>query len=123
LRKIKFYTPALFLLSSAFSCNNNDSFNEYNKNKKLVVTIKIADNIKIEKIKLTSSGGTDSLLFKEIENKEELILKTPQTGEGIFSICIYTFNDTICSPESYIEGGYRPKLKLINNKLEILELL
>jgi hypothetical protein len=119
--KMKFLTVAIIVLITLTSCNSEDKIDGYKSNEILVVTIDIVDNFDIEKITLTSTGGTDEILGNKIENRQKIKLKTPQLGEGTFKICIYTKTDSLCSQDSYIEGGYRPKLRLKNNKFETLE--
>ena len=113
----------LFLLTAMVltSCNSEDKIDGYKSNEILIVTIDIIDDFDIEKITLTSTGGTDEILGNKIENRRKIKLKTTQLGEGTFKICIYTKADTLCSQDSYIEGGYRPKLRLKNYRFETLE--
>ncbi|MNR00802.1 hypothetical protein D3C85_1165860 [compost metagenome] len=110
--------PIFALLTS---CNNDEKIEGLKPNEILVVTLEVLDNIEINEITLTSTGGTDKINGDQIENKKRIKLKTPQSGEGTFKICVYAKTDTLCSQDSYIEGGYRPKLRLKNNKFETLE--
>jgi hypothetical protein len=118
---MKLLTAGVIVLILLTSCDSEDKINGYKSNEILVVTIDIVDNFDIEKIILTSTGGKDEILGKKIKNRQKIKLKTPQFGEGTFKICIYTTTDTLCSQDKYIEGGYRPKLRLKNNKFETLE--
>ena len=123
MRKLFFRLLVLISATVLTACNSDDKIEGYKPNEILVVKIDIEDELKIEKITLRSSYGqfTDIILGKEIGNKKSIKLKCPQIGEGTYSICVYTDIDTICSNDSYIEGGYRPRLKLKNNKFETIE--
>jgi|SRR5690554_301275 len=121
MKRILIYILTIFTLTFLTNCNNDEKIKGLKSNEILVVTLEILDEIEINEITLTSSGGTDKIKGSQIENKKKIILKTPQSGEGTFEICIYTETDTLCSQDSYIEGGYRPKLRLKNYKFEILE--
>ncbi|HRP90157.1 MAG TPA: hypothetical protein PKX92_08960 [Edaphocola sp.] len=113
----------LTFLTALTACNSDEKIEGYTSHEILVVTLDIEEDLTIEKITLRSSFGlyTDSILGKEIGNKTTIKLKCPQKGEGTFSICVFTNKDTLCSQDSYIEGGYRPRLKLKNNKFETLK--
>ncbi len=121
----KIFLRLLVLISATAltACNSDDKIEGYKSHEILVVKLDIEDDLTIEKITLRSSYGqfTDSILRNEIGNKKTIKLKCPQKGEGTFSICVFTNKDTICSKDSYIEGGYRPRLKLKNNKFETVE--
>lgn len=121
MKKIGFYILTSFTLSVLTNCNNDEKITGLRANEILVVTLNIEDDIDIKQITLTSTGGADKILGNQIDDKRKVKLKTPQYGEGTFSICVYTLTDTLCSKASYIEGGYRPKLRLKNNKFEVLE--
>ena len=121
MKKIGLYILTALTLTVLTNCNNDEKIKGLKSNEILVVTLEILDDIKINEITLTSTGGTDKINGDQIENRKKIKLKTPQSGEGTFTICIYTKTDTLCSQDSYIEGGYRPKLRLKNNKFETLE--
>lgn len=123
MRKIYFRLLVLISATALTACNSDDKIAGYNSHEILVVKIDIEDDLTIEKITLRSSYGqfTDSILGREIGNEKTIKLKCPQKGEGTFSICVFTNKDTLCSKDSYIEGGYRPRLKLKNNKFETIE--
>lgn len=121
MKKIRTYILTVFTLTVLTNCNNDEKIEGLKSNEILVVTLEILDDIEINKITLTSNGGTDKINGDQIENKKKIKLKTPQSGEGTFKICVYAKTDTLCSQDSYIEGGYRPKLRLKNNKFETLE--
>lgn len=111
----------IFTLPFLTNCNNEEKIEGLKSNEILVVTLEILDEMDINEISLTSNGGTDKIKGDQIENIKKIKLKTPQSGEGTFTICIYTKTDTLCSQESYVEGGYRPKLRLKNNEFETLK--
>ena len=123
MRKTNFRLLVLIFVVALTACNSDDKIEGYKSDEILVVKLDIEDDFPIEKITLRSSYGqfTDSILRQEIGNKKTIKLKCPQKGEGTFSICVFTDKDTICSKDSYIEGGYRPRLKLKNNKFETIE--
>ena len=123
MRKIIFRILVLISATIIIACNSEDKIEGYKSYEILVVKLDIEDDLTIEKITLRSSYGkfTDSILIQEISNKKTIKLKCPQIGEGTFSLCVFTKKDTICSKDSYIEGGYRPRLKLKNNKFETIE--
>jgi hypothetical protein len=121
MKKIRNYILTVFTLTVLTNCNNDEKIEGLKSNEILVVTLEILDDIEINEITLTSNGATDKIKGDQIENKKKIKLKTPQSGEGTFKICVYTKTDTLCSQDSYIEGGYRPKLRLKNNKFETLE--
>lgn len=123
MRKIIFRLLVLIFVVALTACNSDDKIEGYKSHEILVVKLDIEDDFTIEKITLRSSYGqfTDSILRQEIGNKKTIKLKCPQKGEGTFSICVFTDKDTICSKDSYIEGGYRPRLKLKNSKFETIE--
>ncbi len=123
MKKTVIHTLTVFIIVFLTSCNNDEKIKGFKSNEILVVTLDISDNFDIEKITLTSTGGTDEISGNQIENRQKVKLKTPQRGEGTFKICVYTLTDTLCSQDSYIEGGYRPKLRLKNKKFETLEWL
>lgn len=129
---MKITLPVFFILTTILltACNPDLSYDKiegFKYSEILVVTLDIEDTLKIEKITLKSSYSkyTDSIIGKEIGNKKTIKLKCPQIGEGTFVVCVFTKKDTLCSKDSYIEGGYRPKLKLKkdlkNNKFEVVE--
>lgn len=105
------------------NCNNDEKIKGLRANEILAVTLDISDDIDVKQITLTSTNGSVKILGNQINNKRKVKLKTPQHGEGTYSICVYTATDTLCSQESYIEGGYRPKIRLKNNKFETLKWL
>ena len=116
MRKIIFNILLVFSLIILTNCNDSE---------KLVVTLEIEDDIDIKEITLKSRSSaskiaTDRILGNKIENRKEIKLQTPHEGEGTFVICIFTQKDTLCSQEYYIEGGYRPKLRLKNNKFQTI---
>ena len=119
--KILFSKITLFALTILTSCINDEKIEGLKSQEILVVTLEIVDNIDIKEVVLISTGGTDKIYGNQIDNKEKIQLKTPQSGEGTFSICVITLTDTLCSQESYIEGGYRPILRLKNSKFETIE--
>lgn len=121
MKKIKVLAVIITTLIILTSCNSEDKIEGYKSNQILVVTINIIDEYDIDKITLSSTGGRDEILGNEIENRHKVKLKTPQPGEGSFELCVYTTTDKLCSQEGYIEGGYRPKLRLENQKIELLE--
>ena len=121
MKRIRIYILTIFTLTFLTNCNNDEKIEGLKSNEILVVTLEILDEMDINEISLTSNGGTDKIKGDRIENKKRIKLKTPQSGEGTFTICIYTKTDTLCSQESYVEGGYRPKLRLKNNKFETLK--
>lgn len=120
-KKIKPLSVIVTTLIILTSCNSEDKIEGLKANEILVVTLDIADDINIKQVNLTSTGGTDKILGTQIDNKRKVKLKTPQRGEGTFSICVFTATDTFCSRQNYIEGDYRPKLKLKNSNFEIVE--
>ena len=116
MKKIIFNVLLIFSLITLTNCNDYE---------KLVVTLEIEDNIDIKEITLKSKNGAskieiDKILGNKIENRKKIKLQTPHTGEGTFVICIFTQTDSLCSQENYIEGGYRPKLRLKNNKFQTI---
>ncbi len=119
--KILFIATLTFLI--ACNSNTNEKIEGLKSFEILVVTLDLETTNNIEKIILNKSQRqpADSILKFEIADKKTIRLKCPQQGEGTFSICVYTPNDTLCSQEHYVEGGYRPKLKLKNNKFETVE--
>ena len=123
MKKLIFKLLILISVITMISCNSDEKIEGYKSNEILVVKLEIEDDLKIEKITLRSdySQFTDSILQQEIGNKKTIKLKCPQKGEGTFSVCVYTKKDTLCSKDSYIEGGYRPQIKLKNNKFETVE--
>ena len=121
MKKILLCILTIFTLTVLTNCNNDEKIEGLKSNEILVVTLEILDDIEINEIILTSNGATDKIKGDQIENKKKIKLKTPQSGEGTFKICVYAKTDTLCSQDSYVEGGYRPKLRLKNNKFETLE--
>lgn len=121
MKRIGFYTLTALTLTVLTNCNNDEKIEGLKANEILVVTLEILDDIEINEIILSSNGGTDKIKGDQIENKKIIKLKTPQNGEGTFKICVYTKKDTLCTQNSYVEGGYRPKLRLKNNKFVTLE--
>lgn len=121
MKKILLCILTIFTLTVLTNCNNDEKIEGLKSNEILVVTLEILDDIEINEIILTSNGATDKIKGDQIENKKKIKLKTPQSGEGTFKICVYAKTDTLCSKDSYVEGGYRPKLRLKNNKFETLE--
>lgn len=117
------FTLLTFIVAAALgACNHKDTIEGYKSHEILVVTLEVADDSKIEKVILNSSYRhfNDSVFGSTIEDKSAIKLKCPQISEGTFSICVYTNKDTLCSDDYYIEGGYRPRLRLKNNKFETL---
>lgn len=122
--KNAFFKLLVLISATALTaCNSDDKIEGFNSHEIVVVQLDLEDNLPIEKITLRSSYSlfTDSISRQEIGIKKSIKLKCPQIGEGTFSICVFTNKDTICSREDYIEGGYRPRLKLKNNKFETIE--
>ena len=123
MKRIGLYILTALTFNVLTNCNNDEKIEGLKANEILVVTLEILDDIKINKITLTSTGGKDKINGDQIENRKKIKLKTPQNGEGTFKICIYTNTDTLCSQDSYIEGGYRPEVRIKNNKFETLKWL
>lgn len=121
MKKLWIYILISWTLIVLTNCNKNEENKGLRVNETLIVTLYIADDIDVNQIILTSTGGTDKILGSQINDKRKIKLKTPQLGEGVYSICIYTATDTLCSQDNYIESGYRPKLRLKNNIIETLE--
>ena len=121
MKRIRLYILTSLTLIILTNCNNDEKIKGLRANEILAVTLVISDDIDVKQITLTSTGGSDKILGNQIDNKRKVKLKTPQRGEGTYSICVYTATDTLCSQESYIEGGYRPKIRLKNNKFETLK--
>lgn len=89
-------------------CNTDEKIEGLKVNETLVMTLEILDDVKINAITLTSTGGADKINGHQIENRKKIKLKIPQKREGTFKICVYTNTDISCSQDSYVEGGYRP---------------
>ena len=108
MRKALFRLFVLISATALTACNSDDKIKVYKSHEILVVKVDIIDDLIIDKITLRSSNGqfTDSILRKEIGNEKTFKVKCPQKGEGIFSICVFTNKDTLCSKDSYIEGSY-----------------
>ena len=123
----KLATSLLFLaglLPFMFSCSSESEKIEGHKpNEIIVVTLDIGAQQGIEKVILLARGSKDSIVKREINNQTTIKLKCPQKGEGTFSLCVYWSQDTICSKENYVEGGYRPKLVLRDKTLEVVKRL
>lgn len=117
MKKLWIYILISWTLIVLTNCNKNEENKGLRVNETLIVTLYIADDIDVNQIILTSTGGTDKILGSQINDKRKIKLKTPQLGEGVF----YTATDTLCSQDNYIESGYRPKLRLKNNIIETLE--
>ncbi|MFN4123755.1 MAG: hypothetical protein ACK4GL_10690 [Flavobacteriales bacterium] len=111
MKRIELYILTTLALTN---CNNVEKIEGLKSNE-------ILDDIKINEITLSSTGGTDKINGAQIKNRKKIKLKTPQSRDETFKICIYTNTNTLCSQDSYIEGGYRPKLRLKNNKFETLK--
>ena len=118
MKKKLIYIFMLFIFILLFSCNHDEKIDGLKPHEILVVTLEIEDNTEFNKITLISTDGTDTITIDPIKNKKRYKLKTPQIGEGMYKICVYTTTDTLCSKNNYIEGGYRPKLRLINHEFE-----
>ncbi len=116
---------ALFFLTLGAACNSGETITGYKSHEILVVTLDIEDSVTFNKITLQSSYGkyTDSVLGKKVNNKRTIKLKCPQKGEGTFSLHVITNKDTLYYRGGYIEGGYRPRLKLKNKKIETVKWL
>lgn len=121
MKSVLIYILTFPIFAFLISCNNVEKIEGLKPNEILVVTLEVLDNVEINEITLTSTSGTDKINGDQIENKKRIKLKTPQNGEGTFKICVYTKIDTLCSQDSYIEGGYRPKLRLKDSKFETLK--
>jgi hypothetical protein len=124
----KLTTFVLFLvgvLPFVISCSSDsdEKIEGYKTNEIIVVTLDIKEQQGIEKVTLLSSGNKDSILKREIGNRTTIKLKCPQKGEGVFSLCVYLSQDTICSKEGYVEGGYRPKLIFRDKTLKVVKWL
>jgi hypothetical protein len=111
----------VILVTMYIACNSEDKIEGYQSGEIIVVRLEIEDDIQFEKITLTTNHGTDSVLRSEIESRSVITLKCPQKGEGTFTICAYTNEDTLCSQEVYAEGGFRPRVKLKDSKFEVIE--
>ena len=87
------------------------------------VTLNIEENPEdIVKIEFLSNNNIVLVDKKEIEKKDVIIYSFNNKGEGVFKVCVYKLNDTICS-ENYIEKGYEPKLKLEKDSLIVIDFL
>jgi hypothetical protein len=108
----------LIITTVLVACNSDEKIKGFKSNEILVVTLDIEDETKVEKATLKSSYSefVDSIIMQKDSDLKTIKLKCPQKGEGTYSICIYTKNDTLCSNGGYIEGGYRPRIKLKNRK-------
>jgi hypothetical protein len=111
----------IVILPLLFSCNSDEKIPGYKLSEILVVTLKVEDKSDIEKILLTTTQGADSLLKEDIAQQLKIKLKAPLKGEGTFSIAVFTAQDTLYLRENYAEGGYRPKLIIENDKIEVKE--
>ena len=121
MRKLIIYILSLSLLPLLPSCNNEDKIEGFKANEILVVTLEIVSDIEIKQIALNSDAGTVIISGNQVAKKDRVKLKTPQMGEGTYSICVYTATDTLCSKETYVEGGYRPILRFENKKFQTIE--
>lgn len=122
MKEMKFCTLIFLNFLLFTSCiSKDDTIERLKSNEILVISLDISHDIDIKQITLTSTGGIDKVSANQISNKRKVKLKTPLSGEGIYSVCVFTTTDTICSQENYVEGGYRPKLKLNKRKFEIVE--
>lgn len=109
------------MVTGLAGCSHDEKIEGLKSNEILVVTLEIADDIDVEEIRLIAKEGTDLVKGDKIRNRRKIKLKVPYKGEGTFTICVYTKTGVICSLESYAEGGYRPGLKLANNRFETVK--
>jgi len=79
MRKIGLYILTGLTLTVLTNCNNDEKIEGLKANEILVVTLEILDDIKINEITLTSTGGTDKINGDQIENRKKIKLKTPQS--------------------------------------------
>lgn len=121
MKKLSLIIVPILLLVFLVSCNIGETIEGFKPNEIIVVRLDIEDDIEIEKIILYSNYGTDSILKNEIGERRTINLKTPQKGEGLFSICVFTSANHLCSEQSYVEGGYRPTIKLKNGEFEFVK--
>ncbi len=116
------HISAIALLCFIYISCNSDERNQGKKpHEILVVQLKIQDEIQPLKVILSTQQATDQVNFEAGKNQQNIELKTVQLGEGTCTICVYTQNDTLCSPEYYIEGGYRPVIQLKNKQFKIIK--
>ena len=112
------YSPDGETLSSFVKIENNSLI--IGNGNDVIVTLKIEGNEKIKKIEFSSNNNFITINKKELTEKNELIYKFKNEGEGTFKICIYKLNDTICS-EQYVEKGYEPKMKFEKDNLIVTD--
>lgn len=113
---MKFHPIPIFISFLLSSCHSNGIEKGGNAYETLIVKLNIEDTIEPIKVTLTTSQGIDQINIEPGKTPPEIELKTPQKGEGTCTICVYTTTDTICSPEYYIEGGYRPEIMFKNKQ-------
>jgi hypothetical protein len=118
---VKFLILILFTSAIISSCISKKKDNSPHPSEYIIVSLEIEDELDICKIVLCTDDGTDTIPKVEDENKTNFKLKAKQLGEGNYSICIFFKTDTLCSQKEYVEGGYRPKLKLKNKKFEVID--
>lgn len=118
---MKFYIQFIVIFTCIFiSCNSDDKIEGLYGYEILAIKLNIEDDVEIKKVILKSSQGKDSILGHQIKNKSKIKLKTKLISEGTFTLCIITPTDSICSQESYVEGGYRPQLSFKDKKFYFL---
>jgi hypothetical protein len=101
------------------SCNSHsNTILEIGNGNDVIVSFEILDNNGIDKVVFRANGKSEVVSSENLSNYSVVKFGFDGKGEGTFNICVYNKTDTICS-EHYVEGGYRPKLKYIDNRIDV----
>ena len=113
----KYTTTLLILILNLLFSSCSEAIEEYTSRDIVIVTLEINDVKKINKINFNGNETNISISKNDLINKKELKFKFPNSGEGVFNLCVENNIDTICV-EGYVEGGYRPVLEFKGNEFK-----
>ncbi|MBO3116556.1 hypothetical protein J4050_07350 [Winogradskyella sp. DF17] len=103
-----------------FGCLSTSPCLDLGNGDDVIVNLQVIDNQDLNKIDFHANGILESVSSAQLKKIKTVSFGFDVRGEGMFKICIYVKNDTICS-EHYVEEGYRPKLVYYKGKLEVKE--
>ncbi|MCX2743779.1 hypothetical protein OO013_07880 [Mangrovivirga sp. M17] len=114
---------ALFLIHIMLvlvSCSKDNPTLELGDSFDVIVSLEVLNPEGINKIEFQTIENSETITSADLQNYKSISFGFNCKGEGLFKVCIYTNNDTICS-EHYVEGGYRPELTCTKDKIAVKE--
>ena len=105
------------ILCALLSCSNNQHL-KLGDSDDVVVNVEIRDKSDIKTIVFRANGLSQILNPTDLDQYTSISFGFDALGEGTFTLCVFSANDSICS-EHYVESGYRPKLSCTANEVNV----